>query len=186
MTRMWPKPSCFVSFASARNFCTIGRAWPGLQYMMSRTRNIPPPHRLFRPRFLLVHALRRVDRLERCWTLCPETRSGSVTPLGSSCAINENAAQAGSNPRSGTWHGPAEQLGQGDGIDLAAGISVPESARSSDRLLVTAARANLDNRSNRLIAAPSGVAYARLTYLEGTHAVVPGCAAVGPCRTAVG
>src|SRR5580765_1962002 len=43
MTRMGPNPICGPSFARARNFWTIGRAWPGLQYMMSRTRNIGPP-----------------------------------------------------------------------------------------------------------------------------------------------
>src|SRR4026209_340309 len=40
MTRMAPNPICLLTFDSATNFSTIGRAFAGLQYMMSRTRNM--------------------------------------------------------------------------------------------------------------------------------------------------
>src|SRR5262245_37037293 len=40
MTRIGPNPIWRPSLSSARNFWTIGRTCPGLQYMMSRTRNM--------------------------------------------------------------------------------------------------------------------------------------------------
>src|SRR4051812_32376866 len=43
MIRIGPSPICWPALFRARNFWTIGRTLPGLQNMMSRTRNIGPP-----------------------------------------------------------------------------------------------------------------------------------------------
>src|SRR5688572_33316292 len=43
MTRIFPRPAASLIFAIERNFSTMGRTLPGLQYMISRIGGMAPP-----------------------------------------------------------------------------------------------------------------------------------------------